>query len=136
MRSAESRKDDVVAVARAVDRQAHPGDAVLFMPARRREWLLSFPEIHDRLDDLALAASPTASRTLHGTERDAAAIRRHILAADRVIALTDPPGQPLDPFPQEEIKRRTLRTHFEVCERTRVQGAQIIVYARPGRCTP
>ncbi|MFF5981338.1 glycosyltransferase family 39 protein [Streptomyces olindensis] len=135
VRSPESRKDDVVAVARVVDRQAHPGDGVLFMPARRREWLLSFPEVHGRLDDLALAESPTASRTLHGTERDAAAIRRHLLAADRIVALTDPPGQPLDPFPQEEVKRRTLRTHFEECERTRVQGAQIIVYARPGRCS-
>ncbi|GGW82218.1 glycosyltransferase family 39 protein [Streptomyces lomondensis] len=136
VRSPESRKDDVVAVARVVERQARPGDGVLFLPARRREWLLSSPGVYGRLDDLALAESPAASRTLQGTERDAAAIRRAVLAADRVIALTDPPGQPLDPFPQEDIKRRTLRTHFEVCERTRVQGAQIVVYARPGRCTP
>ncbi|MFF4754010.1 glycosyltransferase family 39 protein [Streptomyces sp. NPDC002514] len=134
VRSPESRKDDVVAVAHAVERTAHDGDGVLFMPARRREWLLSYPSVLDRLDDLALAGSPAASRTLQGTELPAETIRRRILSADRVIALADPAGQPLDPFPQEEVKRQTLRSSFEVCERIRVRGAQVLVYARPGHC--
>lgn len=132
VRSPESRKDDVVAVARAVERQAHRGDGVLFMPSRRREWLLSYPGVYGRLDDLALAESPAVSRTLQGTELKAAEIRRHILATDRIVALQDPPGQPLDAFPEEEVKRRTLRAHFEVCERTRVHGAQVVVYVRRG----
>jgi mannosyltransferase len=136
VRSPESRKDDVVAVAHAVERTVHRGDGVLFMPSRRREWLLSYPSVYGGLDDLALAESPAASRTLQGTELPAAEIRRRILASDRVIALMDPPGQPLDPFPQEEIKRRTLATGFEACARTLVRGAQIVVYARPGHCTP
>ncbi|WSQ08696.1 glycosyltransferase family 39 protein [Streptomyces sp. NBC_01231] len=136
VRSPESRKDDVVAVAHAVEKTAHDGDGVLFMPARRREWLLSHPEVYGRLDDLALAESPAASRTLQGTELPAADIRHRLLASDRVIALTDPSGQPLDPFPQEEVKRKTLRTDFQVCERTRVRGAQIVVHARPGHCAP
>ncbi|OAH12880.1 glycosyltransferase family 39 protein [Streptomyces jeddahensis] len=134
VRSPESRKDDVVAVAHAVERHARPGDGVLFMPARRREWLLSYPSVYGKLDDLALAASPSASHTLQGTELPADTIRRHILAADRIIALTDPPGQPLDPFEQERVKRQTLKAYFEVCERTRVRGAQILVYARTGHC--
>jgi mannosyltransferase len=134
VRTPESRKDDVVAVVHAVERTAHQGDAVLFMPARRREWLLSYPTVHDRLDDLALAETPTASRTLQGTELPAAEIRRRILTADRVIALTDPPGQPLDPFPQEKVKRQTLSEDFQLCERIPVLGAQIVVYARPGAC--
>ncbi|WP_328746907.1 glycosyltransferase family 39 protein [Streptomyces sp. NBC_00285] len=136
VRSPESRKDDVVAVASTVERAAREGDGVLFMPSRRREWLLSYRKVYGRLDDLALAASPAASRTLQGTELPAAEIRRHILASDRVIALMDPPGQPLDPFSQEEVKRKTLRTSFEVCERIPVQGAQVVVYARPGHCMP
>ncbi|MFE9607556.1 hypothetical protein [Streptomyces sp. NPDC006012] len=134
VRSPQSRKDDVVAVTHAVERTARDGDGVLFMPARRREWLLSYPSVLDRLDDLALAGSPAASRTLQGTELPAAAVRQRILSADRVIALADPAGQPLDPFPQEEVKRRTLRSSFEECERIRVRGAQVVVYARPGHC--
>jgi mannosyltransferase len=136
VRSPESRKDDVVAVTHAVQRTAHDGDGVLFMPARRREWLMSYPQVYDRLDDLALARSPVASRTLQGTELPADVIRRHILAADRIIALTDPAGQPLDLFPQEKVKRRTLRASFEECGRTRVHGAQVVVYVRRGHCAP
>jgi mannosyltransferase len=134
MRSPESRKDDVVAVARAVGEHARPGDAVLFMPARRREWLLSEPAALARLDDVALARSPRASGTLQGVELPADAVRWRILAEDRVIALTDPPGQPLDRRPQEAVKRRTLRAHFEVCARSGVRGARILVYARTGEC--
>ncbi|MYR59056.1 hypothetical protein GTY54_23395, partial [Streptomyces sp. SID625] len=108
VRSPQSRKDDVVAVAREVRRLARPGDGVLFLPARRREWLLSRPGLYARLDDLALAGSPTASATLQGTELPAAEIRRRILAADGIVALADPPGQPLDPYPQEAVKRDVL----------------------------
>ncbi|MDF2268854.1 glycosyltransferase family 39 protein [Streptomyces coacervatus] len=135
IRSPESRKDDVVAVTHAVQRTAHHGDGVLFMPGRRREWLLSYPQVLHRLDDLALAESPAASRTLQGTELPADEIRRRILAQHRIIALSDPAGQPLDPFPREEVKRRTLGAYFEECGRTRVHGARITVYVRRGHCT-
>jgi mannosyltransferase len=134
LRSPASRKDDVVSTVHVVERFARTGDSVLFMPARRREWLLSDPSVYARMDDLALAESPTASHTLQGTELPAETIRRRLLATDRVIALTDPAGQPLDSFAQEVVKRQTLETYFEVCERTRVLGAQIVVYARTGHC--
>nr|BFD85106.1 hypothetical protein StreXyl84_45070 [Streptomyces sp. Xyl84] len=134
VRSPQSRKDDVVAVSRAVRNLARPGDAVLFLPARRREWLLSRPRLYAGLDDLALAESPASSGTLEGTELPAATIRRRLLAARRVVALADPAGQPLDPYPQEAVKRDVLRRRFEVCARTRVHGAQVIVYAPTGRC--
>ncbi|MEG8275678.1 hypothetical protein [Streptomyces sp. AHA2] len=132
VRSPESRKDDVAAVARAVERRTHPGDGVLFMPSRRREWLLSYPEVRARLDDLALARPPGPSRTLQGTERDASAIRRALLSSDRVVALMDPAGQPLDPYAREEVKRRVLATRFQECERVRLHGAQVVVYVRRG----
>ncbi|MFC5632262.1 glycosyltransferase family 39 protein [Streptomyces bullii] len=134
VRSPESRKDDVVALAHAVEHAARPGDGVLFMPARRREWLLSYPSLHGRLDDLALAESPVRSRTLQGTELPAETIRRRILASDRVIVLSDLPGEPLDPFARELVKRQTLKAYFQICERTRLRGGQVIVYARDGRC--
>ena len=134
MRTPESRKDDVVAIAEAVDRSAVEGDGVLFMPSRRREWLLSRPSVYRRLNDVALARSPAASGTLQGTEDSAAEVRRQMLASDRILALMDPAGQPLDPYPQEVVKRKTLRDDFQVCARTRLRGAQLVVYARPGTC--
>ncbi|WP_256984533.1 glycosyltransferase family 39 protein [Streptomyces sp. XY006] len=135
VRSPESRKDDVVAVARTVERSARPGDGVLFMPSRRREWLLPYPEVYDRLHDLALARPPEQSDTLHGTELTPSALRRTILASDRLIALQDPAGQPRDPFPGEKLKRRVLREYFTECERVRVHGAQVVVYVRRGVST-
>ncbi|MGC9442902.1 glycosyltransferase family 39 protein [Streptomyces sp. WG5] len=134
VRSPESRKDDVVAVAQAVGRVAGPDDGLLFMPARRREWLLSYPSVYGRLEDLALAESPAASGTLQGVELPAETIRQNILAHDRVVALTDPPGQPLDTVAEEAVKRRALASHFRPCERVRVRGARVIVYARAGNC--
>ncbi|WP_051722999.1 glycosyltransferase family 39 protein [Streptomyces albus] len=134
IRSPESRKDDAVAVAEAVRESAAPGDAVLFMPSRRREWLLSFPGIHADVEDLALRRSPADSATLQGTEVPADEIRRRILAADRVIALTDPEGQPLDAFRAEAVKRETLNAHFRRCGPVRVHGAQVVVYVRSGAC--
>lgn len=130
VRTPESRKDDVVAVAETVRKLSRPGDGVLFLPSRRREWLMSYPTRYARLNDLALARSPSASHTLEGTELPPAVIRSHLLSTSRVIALTDPDGQPLDPFPEESVKRRTLREHFRECERVRVWGAQVVVYVR------
>ncbi|MFI1387204.1 glycosyltransferase family 39 protein [Streptomyces griseoaurantiacus] len=134
VRAPESRKDDVVAVARAVERTARPGDAVLFLPGRRREWLLWAPSVHRRLDDLALDQGPRASHTLQGTELPAGTVRRRLDAVDRVLALGDPPGEPLDPYPVEAVKREVLGARFRVCARTEVWGARITVYARPGHC--
>jgi mannosyltransferase len=134
VRAPESRKDDVVAVAGVVARVARPGDAVVFLPGRRREWALWAPSVYGGLDDLALGESPRASRTLWGTEVAAGAMRRRLLAAERVVALSDPPGEPLDPDRREVVKREVLARWFVVCGRTGVWGARVTVYARPGHC--
>ncbi|MEJ8642502.1 glycosyltransferase family 39 protein [Streptomyces sp. MS1.HAVA.3] len=68
LRTPESRKDDALAVAAVVRERARPGDAVVFMPSRRREWLLSSPEVYGELRDVALDRSPAASHSLQGTE--------------------------------------------------------------------
>jgi mannosyltransferase len=134
VRAPESRKDDVVAVAGEVARVARPGDAVVFLPGRRREWLLWAPAVYGRLDDLALDESPRASRSLQGTELSAAAVRRRLLGVDRVVAVGDPPGEPLDAGRREVVKREVLGRWFVVCGRTGVWGARVTVYARPGHC--
>ncbi|MDX6762605.1 hypothetical protein SIN09_25095 [Streptomyces sp. F8] len=134
LRTPESRKDDVLAVAAAVRERARPGDTVVFMPSRRREWLLSSPDVRTGLRDAALASDPAASHSLQGTELPPERIRAALLASPRVIALQDPAGQPLDPFPREAVKREVLSGRFDLCSVTGVRGARIAVYARPGGC--
>ncbi|MFG2971642.1 hypothetical protein ACGFYY_01395 [Streptomyces sp. NPDC048331] len=134
LRTPESRKDDVLAVAAAVRDRARPGDAVVFMPSRRREWLLSSPELYGELRDVALDRTPAASHSLQGTELPPDRIRAALLASPRVIALLDPAGQPLDPYPREVVKRAELAAGFDLCATTEVRGARVAVYARPGGC--
>ncbi|WP_326588040.1 glycosyltransferase family 39 protein [Streptomyces sp. NBC_01294] len=134
LRTPESRKDDALAVAAVVRERARPGDAVVFMPSRRREWLLSSPEVYGELRDVALDRSPAASRSLQGAELSADRIRAALLASPRVIALLDPAGQPLDPYPGEAAKREELAAGFDLCSMTEARGARIAVYARPGGC--
>ncbi|WP_405449577.1 hypothetical protein [Streptomyces erythrochromogenes] len=134
LRTPESRKDDVLAVAAAVRERARPGDAVVFMPSRRREWLLSSPDVRAGLRDVALATGPAASHSLQGAELSPERIRAALLASPRVIALQDPVGQPLDPYPREEVKREVLAGRFDLCSVTGVRGARVAVYARPGGC--
>lgn len=134
LRTPESRKDDVLAVAAAVRERARPGDAVLFMPSRRREWLLSSPQVYGGLHDLALDRTPAASHTLWGTELPTADIWARLVDAPRVVALLDPSDQPLDPYPREAVKRQTLASHFDLCSVDGVRGARIAVYAQPGHC--
>lgn len=136
LRTPESRKDDVLAVAAAVRERARPGDAVLFLPSRRREWLLSSPEVYGSLRDLALSRTPAASRSLQGVERSAQEIREALLdpSTERVVALLDPAGQPLDGDPSEAVKRQTLVSSFDLCSLTEVRGARVALFARPGDC--
>ncbi|MET9700610.1 hypothetical protein ABZY31_27335 [Streptomyces sp. NPDC006529] len=134
LRTPESRKDDVLAVAAAVRAEARPGDAVLFLPARRREWLLSSPGLYAGLRDVALAAPPAASGTLWGTELPDAELRAHLLAAPRVLAVLDPAGEPVDPYPREAVKRQALAAHFDLCRVTSLHGARLAVFAAPGTC--
>ncbi|MFJ7773906.1 hypothetical protein [Streptomyces yangpuensis] len=136
LRTPESRKDDVLAVAAAVRERARPGDAVVFMPSRRREWLLSSPEVYEGLRDPALAAGPAASHSLQGTELPPERIRAALLASPRVIALLDPADQPLDPYPREAAKREVLASRFDLCSITQVRGARIALYTPRGHCPP
>ncbi|WP_234380507.1 glycosyltransferase family 39 protein [Streptomyces sp. CMB-StM0423] len=136
LRTPASRLDDVSAVARAVQAQSRPGDGLLFLPARRRVWLHGAPGTYDGLVDLALAAPAAESRTLYGAELPAAHIRARLLAADRIVVLRDPPGQPLDAEPGEAAKRAVLREHFRECGTRSVRGARVSLYARSGLCRP
>ncbi|MFC8519531.1 glycosyltransferase family 39 protein [Streptomyces sp. NPDC057257] len=134
LRTAQSRTDDVTAVAEAVRAVGHDADGVLYLPARRRIWSLPDPGPFRGLRDLALDGTPTTSHTLYGTEAPAPVIRARMLATPRIVALRDPAGQPVDRTPEEEVKRQVLARYFVECGTRRVQGARVTVYARPGHC--
>ncbi|MFJ5260374.1 glycosyltransferase family 39 protein [Streptomyces sp. NPDC088387] len=134
MRTPDSRVDNVTAVAETVREAGRDADGVLYMPARRRVWSLPDPGAFRGLRDVAAAGTPVASHTLYGTEADPAVIRARMLATPRILAVSDPQGQPLDRTPQEEVKRQVLATAFEECGSLRVKGARITLYARPGDC--
>ncbi|MHC0432774.1 glycosyltransferase family 39 protein [Streptomyces sp. O3] len=129
LRGPEARKDDAAAVAAAVGDVTGPGDAVLFAPARRRDWLLHDRPLYRSLNDIALADSPEASGTLRGTEQPPPAIRNELHDVDRVVVLSDPLGQPLDETPEEVTKRRALDDYLTPCNTTTVHGARITVWA-------
>ncbi|MFJ7999370.1 glycosyltransferase family 39 protein [Streptomyces sp. NPDC096310] len=134
LRTPQSRQNDATAVARAVRESGRPGDGLLFLPARRRVWTLARPGEFRGLTDLALERSPVASHTLHGTELPAGRVRARMLAARRIVAVGDLPGQPLEATAREAAKRAVLRTYFEECGSRTVTRARITVHARPGRC--
>jgi mannosyltransferase len=134
LRSPQSRVDDVTAVAHTVRESSAAGDGLLFMPSRRRVWTLVHAYEFRGLTDLALDQDPVASHTLYGTEISADRIRARMLGSRRIVAVHDPTEEPLDESAREAVKRSTLRAHFEKCSTREVTGAEITVYARPGRC--
>ncbi|AQW50099.1 glycosyltransferase family 39 protein [Streptomyces violaceusniger] len=134
LRTPGSRLDNTLAAARAVRELGRPGDGVLFLPARRREPIMSSPADFRGLRELALARHAIPSGTLHGIELPAPRIRARMLTAGRIVTVNDPPGQPLDDTPQERVKREVLAEHFHRCAVRDVTGMRIVLYGRAGRC--
>ncbi|MFE1267230.1 hypothetical protein [Streptomyces sp. NPDC058758] len=130
-RSPQSRVDDVLAPAAQVERWKRPGDAVLFVPAARRDtWSVS-PEAFAGLRDIALKETPERSGTLKGVEWDAARIRTEMLARQRVILVTDA-GDASGPAvsARDGAKLSTLREHFRPVADEQVRGRRVTVYER------
>ncbi|TXS51939.1 hypothetical protein EAO77_22405 [Streptomyces sp. t39] len=130
MRTPESRKDDVTAIAEEAGRLSAGADAVLFTPARRREWTLSYPGRLRGTTDIALARSPAASGTLQGVEAAPTEIGRRLALSRVVVVLGDPAGQPPDTDPGERVKRHVLARDFVVCARTDLKGGRVTLHAR------
>ncbi|MFI6089710.1 glycosyltransferase family 39 protein [Streptomyces sp. NPDC051218] len=136
LRTPESRLDDTAAAAQAIRETGHKGDAVLYMPLRRRIWSLPHPQDVAGLDDLALDRRPAASHTLYGTEVPAAVIRARMLAQRRIVFVTDPSRDPGDRIEDETLKRDVLKERFQQCVTRSGRGWRVTLYARPGHCPP
>lgn len=130
-RAPESRVDDVLAVAADVRRLKHPGDAVVYIPAARRDAALVSPEDFAGLRDVALAEGPAASGTLKGKEAGPDRIRAAMLAQRRILLLTDASevARPLA-GKRDHAKTAVLEKHFKVVADVQVRGRRVTVYER------
>ncbi|MBW5486931.1 hypothetical protein GPJ59_35150, partial [Streptomyces bambusae] len=130
-RAPASRVDDVLAVADEVARLKAAGDAVLFVPAARRDTALVSPGDFAGLADIALARGPVESGTLKGEEADPARIRAAMLAQRRILLVTDATrvAKPVS-AQRDAVKTAVLRDHFTVTEDRQVRGRRVTVYER------
>ncbi|MER7821234.1 hypothetical protein ABTX85_01465 [Streptomyces sp. NPDC096097] len=132
-RAPASRIDDVLAVAGEVAGLKRDGDAVLFVPAARRDTALVSPGAFGGLADVALAASPAASATLKGEEEDPERIRAALLGQRRVLLVTDSEQVAKAPSAdRDKAKAAVLREHFAVVADRQVRGRRVTVYERRG----
>ncbi|MFJ3663267.1 hypothetical protein ACIPPM_22690 [Streptomyces sp. NPDC090119] len=130
-RSPESRVDDVLSAADRVHHLRHPGDAVLFIPAARRDTALVSPDAFSGLRDVALAESPVTSGTLKGVEAEPSRIRAAILRSHRILLVTDAPGvAKRDSAHRDKAKRAALRRYFRPVADESVRGRRVTVYER------
>ncbi|MFC8094965.1 glycosyltransferase family 39 protein [Streptomyces sp. NPDC057301] len=130
-RAPESRVDDVLAVAADVRRLKHPGDAVVYIPAARRDSALVSPDDFAGLRDVALAEGPAVSGTLKGEEAGPDRIRAAMLAQRRILLLTDASevARPLA-GKRDHAKTAVLEKHFKVVADVQVRGRRVTVYER------
>ncbi|WP_405442462.1 hypothetical protein OG373_34420 [Streptomyces avidinii] len=130
-RAPASRVDDVLAVAGEVAGLKRDGDAVLFVPAARRDTALVSPSAFGGLADVALAASPVASATLKGEEAEPARIREALLGQRRVLLVTDAAKVARAPSAErDKAKAAVLREYFDVVADRQVRGRRVTVYER------
>ncbi|MFB6812207.1 hypothetical protein [Streptomyces sp. NPDC056387] len=130
-RAPASRVDDVLSVAGEVARLGRPGDAVLFVPAARRDTALVSPGAFAGLVDVALERSPVDSATLKGEEADPARIRAALLGQRRVLLVTDA-AQVAKPSgaARDAAKAAVLAERFRAVQDRQVRGRRVTVYER------
>ncbi|MGW2957729.1 glycosyltransferase family 39 protein [Streptomyces sp. NPDC001220] len=132
-RSPASRVDDVFAVATDVQRLKEPGDAVVFVPAARRDTKLVSPRAFTGLRDIALTETPEKSGTLKGVEAAPARIRTVMLAQRRILLVTDRPEVATPVSAQrDQTKIAVLKRYFTPVTDEQVRGRRVTVYQRIG----
>ncbi|MEU5308009.1 glycosyltransferase family 39 protein [Streptomyces sp. NPDC021562] len=130
-RSPASRVDDVLAVASDVRHLKRAGDAVLFVPAARRDTASVSPDAFAGLRDIALTESPERSGTLKGVEASPDRIRAAILAERRILLVTDAPrvARPVTAA-RDRAKTQVLRECFTPVADEQIRGRRVTVYER------
>ncbi|WP_234016834.1 glycosyltransferase family 39 protein [Streptomyces sp. LaPpAH-108] len=130
-RAPASRVDDVFAVAGRVERWKRDGNAVLFVPAARRDTALVSPGAFAGLRDIALAQGPVESGTLKGVEAAPGRIRDAMLRERRILLVSDAPevARPVAGG-RDRAKRDVLERYFTPVADEWVRGRRVTVYER------
>lgn len=130
-RSPDSRVDDVLAVAAHAQQLKETGDAVLFIPAARRDAKLVSPHAFAGLRDIALAEGPEESGTLKGVEASPARVRVAMLRQRRILLVTDAPkvAKPIS-AERDRVKTSVLKKYFTAVADEEVRGRRATVYER------
>ncbi|MFF7970733.1 hypothetical protein [Streptomyces sp. NPDC007905] len=130
-RSPASRVDDVLAIASDVRRFKQAGDAVLFVPAARRDTALVSPRAFAGLRDIALAEDARKSGTLKGVETSPGRIRAAMLTQRRILLVTDAAAvaKPVSAT-RDKVKKQVLKDCFTRVADRQVRGRRVTVYER------
>ncbi|MYT33193.1 hypothetical protein GTY73_31455 [Streptomyces sp. SID8354] len=129
LRTVESRVDDVLTAAATVGRVRQAADGVVYIPAARRDTALVSPRQFAGLRDLALAQGAVESGTLKGIEAEPRDIERAMLAARRIVLVTDP-GPRRAQSVRDRTKQRVLDAYFIRRSDSVQRGRRISVYER------
>ncbi|MDX3453996.1 glycosyltransferase family 39 protein [Streptomyces sp. ME02-8801-2C] len=136
-RSPESRVDDVLAITSDIRRLKEPGNAVLFIPAARRDTQSVSPDAFTGLRDIALARTPKKSGTLKGVEATPTRIRTAMLTHQRILLVTDAPGAAKPPTAaRDRTKLAVLKKYFTATADEQVRGRRLTVYERRPASAP
>lgn len=130
VRTPDSRPDDLGGAAALVAAQAHPGDAVLFLPDNRRLLALVYGESFAGVRDVSLAASPEAVGNLTGRPLPLSTTLQNLTGSTRVWAI----GRPGLALTASETDARAeldlLDRSFDAVERTGTHGVGVTLYVR------
>ncbi|MGQ4390435.1 glycosyltransferase family 39 protein [Streptomyces sp. SAS_270] len=132
LRSANGRIDDVLATADNVAAVREQGDAVLYIPAARRDTALVSPAEFAGLNDVALVKDPLASGTLSGREGTPRQIAKAMLTVRRIVVVTDASASSAATA-RDRTKQRILKAYFARRSETSERGRKVVVYQRRPR---
>lgn len=133
LRAPAGRIDDVLSTAEDVAAVHETGDAVLYIPAARRDTALVSPAAFTRIRDLALVRGPLESGTMNGVEGTPEQIAEAMPTVRRILVVSDD-GAPSAGTDRDRAKLRVLKEHFVRCSEVSEHGRRVTVYRpRPAR---
>ncbi|MBT2212502.1 glycosyltransferase family 39 protein [Actinomadura sp. NEAU-AAG7] len=130
-RRPENWWDDLRGAAAIVEREARPGDAIVFVTADRRSIAEAYPDAFRGLHDVTLRRTPAQAGNFGGTEFAPAEIDRRVAgaAATRVWLLEGPWRMP-SLAPRDRAKVDVLQRHFRQAGAWRVRGITLSLFQR------
>lgn len=133
LRDPAGRIDDVLSTAEDIAAIHEPGDAVLYIPAARRDTALVSPAAFTGVRDIALVRGPLESGTMNGVEGTPEQIAQAMPTVRRILVVSDD-GAPSAGTDRDRAKLRVLKERFIRCSEVSDHGRRVTVYRpRPVR---